>query len=35
VGTVTAAAEGLLVMDKLGRPYRPGKTGFNHFSPGG
>jgi thiamine-monophosphate kinase len=34
VGTVTAAAEGLLVMDRSGRPYRPGKTGFNHVSPG-
>lgn len=31
IGTVTAAAE-LLVTGRLGRPYRPGKTGFNHFS---
>jgi thiamine-monophosphate kinase len=34
VGTVIEAAEGLLVEDRLGRPYRPGRTGFNHFSPG-
>lgn len=32
VGTVTSSAEGLLVKDRLGRPYRPARSGFNHFS---
>lgn len=34
VGVVTSADEGFLVIDSRGLPYRPRKTGFNHFSPG-
>lgn len=35
VGTIFSSDKGILVKNRLGRSYRPGRTGFNHFSPDG